>query len=821
MTPYPVKEIASAVSGILEGPGNSIIRAVITDSRSHLSPAGSMFVAMTGPRHDGHRYIEELYRKGVRCFLVSEAWKSPQAYTDADIIRVKDPLRALQDLAAWHRAKYSCEVIGITGSNGKTIIKEWLHQCLQEKWNITRSPKSYNSQLGVPLSVLLLDEYSELGIFEAGISKPGEMKHLQAVIRPSLGIFTNAGEAHQENFTGLEHKIMEKLRLFHGSKVLICCKDHKPIWRKVGRFAEINHVKLVTWSFFEDADLKVIRMQKKIRNTTFEGIYHGHPVEVNIPFSDDASCENAMHVWLTMLHLGLKPDYIRQKLADLIPVAMRLEQKSGLNNCILINDSYNADINSLAIALDVLNRSVQHPKRTLILSDIMQSGLTTGDLYKRVSELLKEKRVNRIIGIGPEINASSRLFSIPGTFYQNSADFIRDIHSHQFSNETILLKGSRSFEFEKISALLEQQVHATRLEINLDALVHNLNYYRSLVPEETRIMVMVKALSYGSGTHEIASLLQYQKVDYLGVAFADEGSGLREAGITLPIMVMNPEPGSFDTLLKYQLEPEIYSFRMLDMFNQALVRHQEVGFPIHIKIDTGMHRLGFQPEEIPVLIRQLKSQPNIRVISVLSHLAASDEEVHDAFTHKQIEDFRFLSGQIADALGYQVIRHILNSGGIERFPGACFDMVRLGIGLYGITSHSRQKLRNVSSLKSQISQIKTVGTGETIGYGRAGKAAEQKSIAIIPIGYADGLDRKLGNGTGHFVVNGSNAPVIGNICMDMTMIDVTGVDAREGDEVIIFDDNHPVTDMATKLGTIPYEILTGISSRVKRVFFHE
>ena len=821
MIPYAIKDIALAVSGSLSGEGDRLVRTVFTDSRSLLSPGDALFIALVGQRHDGHLFIPSLVQKGVCNFMVSDTWKPEHPYSGVSFIRVKDTLRAMQDFAAFHRKKFTIETIGITGSNGKTIIKEWLYQCLQDKRHITRSPKSYNSQVGVPLSVLLLDETSEMGIFEAGISQPGEMEHLQRIIQPTLGLITNIGEAHQEGFRESGQKVKEKLRLFKGCRTLVCCKDQPLVWQGIMQYIDRENTRLFTWSAKEAADLRLKARVKNDGNTRLSALYHNNPVEITIPFTDDASVENALHVWSVLLCLGFENETIHDRMARLAPVAMRLEQKSGIHNCILINDSYNADVNSLAIALDVLNQSVQHTKKTLVLSDIMQSGTKTEDLYRRVAELVNEKQVSRIIGIGSDIKANSHLFTLNGSFYTTTQEFMDHFHENEFHDEVILLKGSRSFEFEKISALLEQKVHTTRLEINLDALVHNLNFYRSRLPSGTRIMVMVKALSYGSGTHEIASVLQFQKVDYLGVAFADEGVSLRQALITLPILVMSPEPESFDTLLKHQLEPEIYSFRMLDQFNRAVIRNQEIEYPVHLKIDTGMHRLGFQEKEIPLLLQQLSTCKNLKVKSVFTHLAASDEAVHDDFTRRQIDQFGMIADRIADALGYRVLRHVLNSSGIERFPDACFDMVRLGIGLYGISNCFQSQLRNVSSLKSEISQIKVIEPGETVGYGRKGKAKDRITIATVPVGYADGLNRKLGNGKGYFIIHGKKAPIIGNICMDMTMVDISGMEALEGDEVILFGDSYPVSIMAEQLGTIPYEILTGISSRVKRIHFHE
>ncbi len=818
---YTAKEIASVVSGEIEGPDNRSICHLFIDSRQQVSPVESLFVAIKGQHNDGHRFITDLYHRGIRNFMVLRTWRPESNLSESLFIRVDDTLTALQRFAAWHRSRFKVTTIGITGSNGKTIIKEWLHQCLQDKWHITRSPKSYNSQVGVPLSILLLDENTEMAIFEAGISRPGEMEKLEPMVRPEIGIFTNIGEAHQENFVSIAQKIDEKLKLFENCNILLCCKDHDMVWQRIQQNKKLRNANIITWSSFTGADLYVTSTVSSNGSTKIKALYRHEYKEVLIPFSDRASVENAIHVWLFMLYLGLDDVYIYEKMSRLVQVAMRLEQKNAINNCILINDTYNSDINSLSIALDVLNRTIQRNKKTLILSDIMQSGIKPEILYKKVADLVHEKGVSRIIGIGQDISANSPRFKIPAVFYSDTGTFIKDFRNITFSNEVILLKGSRVFEFEKISSMLEEKVHTTRLEINLDALVHNLNYYKSLLPEGTRIMVMVKALSYGSGTHEIASLMQFQKADYLGVAFADEGVSLRQAGITLPIMVMNPEPASFDMMLEYRLEPEIYSFRLLELFSQAVIRNQEINYPVHIKIDTGMHRLGFLPDEIPDLLLALVKHQNLKIISVFSHLAAADEEVHDSFTQKQISTFKDIANQISKQLGYPVIRHILNSGGIERFRDACFDMVRLGIGLYGVSNTVQQHLRNVSSFKSHISQIKIINKGETIGYGRKGKATNKVTIAIVPVGYADGLDRRLSNGYGLLFVKGHPAPIIGNICMDMTMIDVSTIAATEGDEVTIFGAAYPVSRLAEKLGTIPYEILTGISSRVKRVYFHE
>jgi alanine racemase len=821
MISYTLEEIATATGGRTEGEAGLTISRILTDSRTSVVSGSFLFFALTGLRHDGHRYIPELYHRGLRAFVVSEMHEQFRSMAGAGFILVGDTLRALQELARFHRERFTCPVIGITGSNGKTIIKEWLYHCLGDRVSITRSPKSYNSQVGVPLSLWNLDPATGLGIFEAGISLPGEMKNLQRMIRPDTGIFTNIGEAHQENFAGIEQKVAEKLKLFYGCRTLIFCRDHQVIRKCIEQTPELSGVVLFSWSVTGKADVQIAGITRETGSTTFKAIFRDSSYDITIPFSDNASIENAMHCLSLMLLIGTDREVIMTKMADLPPVAMRLEQKSAINRCTLINDSYNSDLNSLSIALDVLNRQVQHRRKTLIISDILQSGKQSGELYSLVASLVRDKGISRIIGIGSSLLENSQLFTIPGEFYSTTDEFIAGFKTEKFSDEAILLKGSRRFEFEKISSLLEHKKHTTVVEISLDALVHNLNYFRSLLKPGTRTMVMVKALSYGSGSHEIAGVLQYQRVDYLGVAFADEGVSLRQKGITLPVIVMNPEPESFDTLIQYRLEPEIYSFRILDMFHKALLRNQEIEYPVHLKIDTGMHRMGFLDSEVKTLCRELVRMNTMKVVTVFSHLAGSDEEIFDSFTREQIDAFGKASALISNALGYPVIRHILNTSGIERFPGGQFEMVRLGIGLYGISTTNPGKLRNVSTLKSTILQIKPVLPGQTVGYSRSGKPARPSLIAVVPVGYADGLDRRLSNGRGEFLVRGRLVPIIGNICMDMTMIDVTGIQAEEGDEVVIFGEGNPITGMAEKLDTIPYEILTGVSERVKRVYFQE
>jgi alanine racemase len=820
MPEYLVSEIGE-ITGKALIKSNDIIRLLLTDSRRLISPSDTIFFALEGENHNGHDYISELYAKGVRSFVVSETFKLPDELSDANYIRTADTLSALQQLTRYHRKSFQNQVIAITGSNGKTIVKEWLFHCLSVDKNIARSPKSYNSQIGVPLSVWLLEQDNDIGIIEAGISMPGEMEKLQKIIQPTLGIITNIGEAHQVNFNSKEQKVDEKLLLFNNCKILIYCKDHDLIDRRIKQGDLAGSVKLFKWSFSNGADLQILKVQKESDCTFLTGLYKGKFYNIKIPFTDKASVENAIHVWAALICLNTGHKKISKQMSSLPPVAMRLEIKKGINNCTLINDSYNSDINSLAIALDALNMQSQHKEKSLILSDLLQTGRDKQELYRNIAELVKEKKVNKIIGIGNDIFISSGTFKIPGTFYRNTGEFINRISNHNFRNEAILIKGSRQYEFEKISAILEQKTHLTRLEINLDSLVHNLNYYRSLLDTKTRLMVMVKAFSYGSGSYEIANMLQFQRVDYLGVAFVDEGVSLRQSGITIPILVMSPELGSYDQIIKYNLEPEIYSFRSLELFNDAVRRNQEIAYPVHIKVDTGMHRLGFIENEVNSLCTRLTEYRNLKVVSVFSHLAAADEPVHDEFTRIQIERFNKMSSKLIKALGYKVLRHILNSSGIERFAEAQYDMVRLGIGLYGASSLNQDKLKNVSSLKSTISQIKKVPADETIGYGRMGRLNKEVTIGVVPVGYADGLNRRLGNGKGKFLIKNKFVPVVGNICMDMCMVDISDLEAKEGDEVVIFGDDYPVYEVAKQLDTIPYEILTGISGRVKRIYYHE
>ncbi len=816
---YTASEIAKIMNAQSSIKEDCEIQYLLIDSRNLVSTVNALFFAIRGERHDGHDFIKELYQKGIKNFVVDSIPEYQKDLENANFLLVENTLKALQKLAAAHRAKFNYPVVGITGSNGKTIVKEWLFHLLQGKKNVIRNPKSYNSQVGVPLSVWLMSKMNDFAIFEAGISLPGEMENLEKIICPDIGLITNIGEPHQENFSDYKQKTTEKLKLFKHCKQIIYCKDHSIIHQEIN--ANFPNKKVFTWSEDVDADLKILNKNRKDHSTFIEFQFNNQENHIIIPFTDSASIEDAIHVLAVLLATEIIPEDFQQKFETLPSVAMRLELKKGINNCTLINDSYNSDLNSLSIALNYLEQQNQHTQKTLIISDILQSGKEERALYQEVAKLLKKYHVSRVIGIGEAISRQEKLFELEKNMYLSTIEFLNNFSKKDFNDEAILLKGARKFHFEKISSVLEEKSHRTVLEINLNAMVHNLNYFRSKLNPGTKIMAMVKALSYGSGTFEIANILQYQRVDYLGVAFADEGVALREAGIKTPIIVMNPEQNSFDLMIEHQLEPEIYNFLVLKKFSEALNNGGVKHYPVHLKLDTGMHRLGFMAQEINQLTDELKEKKNIKVKSVFSHLAASDEGAHDSFTREQIQIFDDMSKKIINTLKYPALRHISNSAGIERFPEAQFDMVRLGIGLYGISATSQEQLATVSTLKSTVIQTKQVKKDESIGYSRKARAQNDMVIAIVPVGYADGLNRKLGNGRGKLFINGFFVPIAGNICMDMCMVDITGCNIHEGDEVIVFGKEQSVIELANMLETIPYEIFTSVSTRVKRVYFQE
>ena len=824
MEQYSIKQIATIINGRLVGTEEDrVIQNLLIDSRRLDAAGQTLFFAMASHRNDGHKYIEDLYQSGVRAFVVS---RMPETtHPDACYLLVPDVLQALQQLAAHHRKQFNIPVVGITGSNGKTIVKEWLAQLLSPDYNLVRSPKSYNSQVGVPLSVWRMDETHQLGIFEAGISKPNEMAALQKIIKPTIGIFTNIGQAHEENFISFMQKAGEKLNLFAQTETLIYCMDYYDIQQVILRADLGKRMHLIPWSRkFKEADVFVSSVEKGEKATQLQLVYQGKALDFSIPFTDEASIENAIHCITLCLFLKMPKEILAERLQGLTSIAMRLEIKSGINNCTIVNDYYNSDVNSLAIALDVMNQQRQHQDKVLILSDILQSGRDEHELYGDIAQLLENKGVGMLIGIGEAISRQERYFKMKSFFFKDVNDFLQRFPLSQFRNQTILLKGARAFEFEQISMELQEKAHETVLEINFNHLVNNFNHYRSLIKPETKIMVMVKAFGYGSGNYEVSNILQFHRADYLTVAFADEGVELRRAGINLPIMVMSPEVNSYDNIIKYHLEPEVFSFRNLELIERTLaVTGVTIPLNVHVKLDTGMHRLGFSLKELPELIRRIQANPLIHVRSVFSHLATADNPDEDEFTMSQIRVFEEGSQMIVDAFPYKVLRHILNTAGITRFTRYQFDMVRLGIGLYGVPTCKADEgvLETVVSLKTTINQIKDIPAGDSIGYNRHGHAEHDMRIGIVPIGYADGLSRLLGNGNGKFYVNGQQVPVVGDICMDMCMLDLTNVEAKEGDTVVIFDAEHPISDIARACQTIPYEVMTRISQRVKRIYYQE
>lgn len=829
---YSIEQISEIIGAQRVGDAPATIDWLLTDSRSLSFPEATLFFALSSKRNDGARYIPDLYIREVRNFVISRETYSLMEeegafggiHPDANYLVVPHPLKALQKLAEQHRSRFQIPVIGITGSNGKTVVKEWLYQLLGPDRPTVRSPRSYNSQIGVPLSVWRLDEGAELAIFEAGISEPGEMKALESIIKPTIGILTNIGGAHQENFFSLQDKCQEKLSLFRDCDVLIYNGDDEFISSCVAR--SLLSAREIAWSRKDvDKPLFISKVEKKEDCTLINYRYLDMDHSYTLPFIDDASIENSLNCLAACLYLMLPPERISERMAHLEPVGMRLEVKEGRNGCLLINDSYNSDLVSLDIALDFLYRRslTTSLKRTLILSDILETGQNAAMLYRQVAQLLESRHVERIIGVGKELCEHAGRFGIEKAFYADTDALLRALQKGELrlENEIVLIKGARRFGFDDLAEVLEKKVHETILEVNLGAMVENLNWYRSLLNPGVKMTCMVKASAYGAGSYEIAKTLQEHRVDYLAVAVADEGSELRKAGITTNILIMNPEMTAFKTMFDYHLEPEVYSFGLLD----ALVREAEkqgiTNYPIHIKIDTGMHRLGFLPEEIPALTECLKGQDAVIVRSVFSHLVGSDSVQFDDFTRQQIAIFKDASARLQAAFPHKILRHICNSAGIERFPEAQFDMVRLGIGLYGINPITNAVMHNVSSLYTTILQIHEVPQVDTVGYSRRGRLTRPSRIAALPIGYADGLNRHLGNGHAYCLVNGKKAPYVGNICMDVCMIDVTDIDCKEGDRVEIFGDHLPVTILSDALDTIPYEVLTSVSTRVKRVYYQD
>ncbi len=797
---------------------------LLTDSRSLCFPEETLFFALKTQRNDGHRYIQDLYNRGVRQFVVEQVPDHyDKKYPQANFLRVPHTLAALQRLAERHRDEFDLPIVGITGSNGKTMVKEWLYQLLLPSMRIVRSPRSYNSQIGVPLSVWLLNEQTEVGLFEAGISQPGEMMALRDIIQPTIGVLTSLGSAHQENFRSMEEKCMEKLELMHDTEAMVYCSDHDIVSRCIRR---MNYKgEKISWSTCDEQAALFVKSLDTKPSTLSTQITYIWKEEENtfvIPFIDEASIEDCITCAAVALRLGLTPEQLAARMPKLEPVAMRLEVKEGQRGCIIINDSYNSDINSLDIALDFMSRR-EGKNRTLILSDIFQTGVSPSELYAQVNDLAIKRGVTKFIGIGKELTAQADKIQIANKqFFADVNHFLSSDTFGALRDEIILLKGARPFGFDRITEQLEQKVHETILEVNLNAVVENLNYYRSFMKPETKMVCMIKADAYGAGAVEIAKTLQDHQVDYLAVAVADEGVTLRKAGITANIMIMNPEMTAFKTMFDYDLEPEVYSFRLLDALIKAARKEGITGWPVHIKLDTGMHRLGFDPEQdMDELIDRLTHQQAVIPRSVFSHFVGSDSDDFDNFSKLQFIRFDEGSKKLQAAFSHKILRHIDNSAGIEHFPERQLDMCRLGLGLYGIDPRDNRVLHTVSTLKTTILQMRQVPKTDTVGYSRKGKLERDSVIAAIPIGYADGLNRHLGNRHCYCLVNGQKAEYVGNICMDVALIDVTDIPCQEGDQVEIFGEHLPVTVLSDVLETIPYEVLTGISNRVKRVYFQD
>ena len=814
----PLLEQILGSKGLGKSPSQGIAQISI-DSRQVLHPGQTLFVALKGAKADGITFVDSLIEAGVRCFLVAKNAVLHASWLEkACFIPVSDTRAALQSLASFQRGGFTKPIVGITGSNAKTIVKEWLGQVLSQQFAVAKSPKSYNSQVGVPLSIFGIQPYHQVAILEAGVSKKGDMDTLAGMIRPDLGIFTNIGSAHEEGFAGINEKIAEKLKLFAGTKLLLYCKDQDLLAHTIEQ--QVPEENLISWSKNPGADFSVSwkSLESSSRIVVMKQDLQTHTFQV--PFTDQASLENVTHVILAALSLGQEAPAIQEGLSHLKPVDMRLTLKPGINESLLIDDTYNNDLAGLRVALEFLSQ--QRPKRSkiLILSDLLQQGLPE-KIYTEVAELIRSYGIDRIIGVGTEIQRLEKLVDIPTSTYGSTELLLQKLDPDQFQNDLILLTGARSFAFEKIVNRLQQRIHGTTLEINLNALTHNFNFYKRQLDPSTRVMVMVKAFAYGGGAAEIANHLQTLGADYLAVAYSDEGVSLRKQGIQLPIMVLNPVEESFDLLYQYQLEPVVFSpefFRKLGNF----ARNQGLPLSIHLDLDTGMNRLGFEQAQVEELNDLLLAFPELKVASLYTHLVGADEEAHHDFSVQQLQLFMKMSEAIGSKLGYQPLRHALNSAGIVRYPDFQLDMVRLGIGLYGVevTGKHDSSLKAVSNLKTTISQVKTLAPGTTVGYSRKGSLPEGGRIATLAIGYADGYDRRFSQGKGYVLLHGKKAPVIGNVCMDMVMVDVSAIpEAKAGDEAIVYGEQISLKELADRIGTIPYELLTNISTRVKRVYY--
>lgn len=820
-TEYTILDIGKAVGGeVIQRTPTGRIQYMHTDSRRLHHASKGIFIAIRGEYHNGHDFVQSAFDQGVRNFMVEEGYRLPEL--PANFVVVKNALGALQEFVFSHRSRFNLPVLGITGSNGKTIIKEWLYRVLKSDFNVHRSPKSYNSQIGVPLSLWTLHASHELSIVEAGISKPGEMQRLERMIQPTVGLFTMIGSAHQENFESLEQKLKEKLVLFRHCETLICCGDHELVQHAVR--TELPDIQLFTWGKEASHSVQILEGSHTSRFTELQVFHNGKSFRVKVPFTDAASLENVGHVIAAALYFDLPTARIASRVTRLKPLEMRLEYKQGKHQTTLINDFYSADLKSLEIALDVLAYQKQYPRKTLILTDLVESGLDADSMQEQVAELIRPRAIQKVIAVGSALSTiGKRLPDREVYAFSSTRALIDALESLQLEHEIILIKGARKFRLERVSRILELQNHATRLEINLSALVRNLNHFRTQIDASTRVMVMVKALSYGTGVFEVASVLAFHQVDYLAVAYTDEGIALRKAGIELPIMVLSPHENDFDLMQHYSLEPELYSLSMVKQYMAYCDQHPEARVPVHLCFDTGMHRHGMEQDELPDLIALLKAHGPVRVASCYTHLVGTDDSSLDDFTHQQVAEFQAMMNALIPHFRAKPLLHCLNSGGIQRFSQYQMDMVRLGIGLHGVgvDEAPKKQLYPVASLKTTVTQVRAVKAGATIGYGRAGQVESDSVIATISIGYADGFSRLLSNGKGVVVINGKRVPTIGNVCMDMTMIDVTGIEVEVGDEVEVFGENLSIAEIAKALNTIPYEVLTSVSQRVKRIYYHE
>ncbi|MCW5899560.1 MAG: bifunctional UDP-N-acetylmuramoyl-tripeptide:D-alanyl-D-alanine ligase/alanine racemase [Flavobacteriales bacterium] len=822
---HPLHVLAGVVGATLHGgDGAARITHLAIDSRKPMPVEGTLFICLRGERHDGHRYIPELIARGVRHFLVQNdsplpAPEIPWSGPSAEFVTVADTRDALQRLAAWHRAHFQFPVVGITGSNGKTVVKEWLFQLLRGSEHIVRSPGSWNSQVGVPLSVWEMHEGHTLGLIEAGISEPGEMERLRAVVKPSIGLFTNIGPAHGENFHSDLDKALEKVKLFRDAGTLVYCADHGTVHEAVTKAGLGQRATLRTWSRERNGWLHVPHERRTANGTAIHVINDEADFTFEIPFTDPASVENAMHCVTLLLHLGHRPAWIAERTPLLAPVAMRMEVLDGMHGITLINDTYSNDAASLAIALEHLEAIAAGRPKAVVLSDILESGDAAEVLYARVAALLQRAGVEKLLTVGPRIAAEKHRFTCSVEDHPDTDHLLTSTDPATLAGYAVLVKGARAFALERVTQRWQRQVHGTVLEIDLEAVRHNLNHYRALLGPQVRIMAMVKAFGYGGGAVELARLLAHERVHYLGVAYADEGIDLRQHGIGTPILVMNPEPVPFEVMRRFQLEAEVYDLHGLREADQHAGSDPAMP-PIHLKLDTGMRRLGFAPEDLPALLEALRDARHLRVASILSHFSAADDPAQDDHTRQQLSTFLRMADAIAETLGYRPLRHIAHSAGTTRFPAARLDMVRLGIGLHGIgfDVNEQDLLRPVATLRTPVAQIKHLRAGDTVGYGRSWRAEGARVIATLPIGYADGISRRLSNGVGRVWIHGKAAPIVGRVCMDMCMVDVTGIPCDVGDEAIVFGPEHPVGELAAALGTIPYEVLTSIPPRVKRVY---